>query len=264
MEKKKVLVVTPTLGTRSSLWRTIQSVRLYGGSMVKHVVVCPYEKKSYISKTYNVDCIAEPIGCKGVFAAVNYVFYLLGKQYEYITYINDDDYWLPDFSVLLEFIEHTKVDLVYAKVVYERNGHRRCMACSDRFYDFVPLLKGGIVLFTQQATLLRSSIFFSVGGFDETYRLVADTKLWAFLSLQNISYFYVEKVCAVYTYQEGQLSSDKELQKHEHILLNVQLPNYALYKVLLATIRFRIQNMFVYMKRIGHLRHCLSYCKKIK
>lgn len=255
MEKKKVLVVTPTLGTRSSLWHTIQSVRLHGGGKVKHVVVCPSEKKSYISKTYDVDCIAEPIGCKGVFDAVNYVFYLLGKQYEYITYINDDDYWLPDFSILLELIEHTKVDLVYGKVVYERNGKRIRMACSDRFSDFVPLLKCGIVLFTQQATLLRSSVFFAVGGFDVTYKLVADTKLWSVLSLQNISYSYVEKECAVYTYQEGQLSSNKELQKREHILLNAQLPNYASLNMLLATARFRIHNLPVYMKRIG----CLVY-----
>lgn len=198
----------------------------------------------------DIECIAEPKGCKGIYPALNYAFNKYGHDYEYLTFINDDDYWLPAYKKLISEITCQNLDLVYGKVKYF--NYSQCifkkMASSSSFKDFIPLLHHNIILFTQQAAIFRSKFFYSLGGFDENYQLVADTKLWAQLSKNSIRYKYISKECAIYTIQEGQLSSNHNIGTVEHKKLLKEFPINK-YKTIIPMLKYRIQNIHIYLKR---------------
>ncbi len=247
----QILVVTATLGDRVTLQRTIDSVRSIGGTDVKHILIAPREKIPIIQSIYDdVTCIPEPEGKKGIYSALNYAFQTYGREYRYLTFINDDDYWLPSFRRLIDImLGDNSLDLIYGRTAYiNQNGIKiGSQTSSGRLHSFVSLLRKGIVLFTQQATLIKSDLYFQIGGFDEHYKLVADSKFWAQASLLNIKFKYLNCECAAYMFQDGQLSSDKETQKreHEHLLkeFNYIKANKA------ETLLFRIINIPIYFKR---------------
>lgn len=259
--KEKILVITPTLGDRESLSKTIESVKKIGGEWVKHIIVAPKSQISNIKNKYdNIECLPELEGKKGIYAALNHGFRTYGKDFEYLTFINDDDYWLPDFKLLINAIEEG-YDFVYGKVNYileNKNGVIKPMACSNQFKEFIPLLYHNIILFTQQATLIKSNLYFELGGFSEDFKLVSDTKFWADLSLLDIKYKYISKSCAAYIYQNGQLSSNTELQTFEHNKMLEQLPKYSLLKRYMAVFKFRLNNIFVYISRYLKINQILG------
>lgn len=266
---RRILVITATLGTRPTLSQTIRSVREIGGEDVRHVIVCPQSQIEAIQNRYNgIECLAEPEGKRGIYPALNHGFETFGREHRYLTFINDDDYWRPDFKRLIDAVNmDATLDLVYGKTCYlNENGVQiGVQACSGKFKDFVPLLQKNIVLMTQQATLLKSNLFFKLGGFDESYKLVADTKFWAELSLLDIKYKYIDKVCAAYMIQDGQLSSDQSLQQSESARL---LSGLQTKKSGLSSLQFRLANTATYLKRMtkkkGHRRKAAQPCKFTK
>ena len=251
--RAKILVITPTLGNRNTLAKTIESVRTIGGSLVKHIIVAPERQIPFIKENFgDIECLPELEGKKGIYAALNHGFKTYGRDYEYLTFINDDDYWLPDFKLLINTIEEG-YDFVYGKVNYileNKNGIVKPMACSNQFKDFIPLLHSKVVLFTQQATLIKSKYYFQIGGFSEDYKLVSDTKFWADLSMMNVNFKYIPKICAAYTFQEGQLSSDKDLQAFEGREILKKFPKVSFYKKYYSLLKFRLFNIPIYLKRL--------------
>ncbi len=254
--KANILVITATLGTRDTLKRTIESVRNIGGEYVKHIIVAPQTRIPKLQEEYpDLVFLAEPEGKKGIYPAINHGFNTYGHDYKYLTFINDDDYWLPDFKFLIKETQKDKdIDFVYGKVNFileNKDKQVKEMACSKQFKDFIPLLHHNIVLFTQQATLIRSELFFSLGGFSEDYKLVSDTLFWGKLSLLNINFKYIPKPCAAYTIQEGQLSSDNSLQSNEmRGIIYSELPIPHTTRIFKSFLKYRINNICIYIKRI--------------
>ncbi len=248
---KDILVVTPTLGNRPTLKATVDAVLAIGADRVHHVIVAPAAKFDAVRAIIgdDIQLEAEPDGCHGIYPALNHVFRKFGHDYKYLTFINDDDYWLPAFSKLIA-VADGNLDFVYGKVCYGVDDDTLSMACSSRFRDFIPLLFSNIVLFTQQSTLLKSDFFFQIGGFDESFRLAADSLFWARLSQLHLRHKYISLPCAMYTIQAGQLSSDGETSKKEHERLFSMLPRPSSFRVFSAKLLFRFANMEVYLKRI--------------
>lgn len=250
----KILVLTPTLGNRISLHRTIESVKQIGGNNVRHIIVCPQHAISKIRSLYgDVECLTELSGRKGIYPALNYGFYTYGKEYDYLTFINDDDYWLPDYRKVIEAVEKdSSLDMVYSKTLYvDENGKViGKQTSSGQFLNFRELFQCGIILLTQQSTLIKNDVFFRIGGFDETYKLIADTKFWISLSLLKPKFCYLDIFSACYMMQKNQLSKDKETSNKEHQKLLQEFPitNVALVK--LCALKFRLLNLNVYIKRL--------------
>lgn len=255
-----ILVITATLGNRETLAKTIQTVKEIGGNRVKHVIVAPASIIPKIKERYqDIECLAEPKGRKGIYAALNHGFRTYGKNYKYLAFINDDDYWLPDYKLLIDAMDKDRtLSLVYGKTCYidKYDTIIGSQTCSNQFKQFIPLLYQGIVLLTQQATIMTSDLYFKIGGFDENYKLVADTKFWAEISLLNIKYKYINKECAAYMVQEGQLSSDKQTQKEEHLKLlqTYHVPSFL--SQIAAKYLFRLNNMRIYINRLIKKKNC--------
>lgn len=247
------MVITATLGERDSLKKTIDSVRTIGRDDVRHVLVCPQNRIQTIKNRFgDIECLAEPEGRKGIYAALNYGFNKYGRMYKYLTFINDDDCWLPDFrKLIIKIKDNPELDLVYGRTQYinshgELIGHQ---TCSNQFKDFIPLLLSNIVMLTQQSTLIKSSLFFEIGGYDESYLLVSDSKFWAQLSMMHIKYKYMNLECAQYMVQSGQLSSNKELQRIEGRKLRGELIKIKSPQ-LFASLLYRMYNIPIYLSRI--------------
>lgn len=249
----KILVVTATLGNRPSLQKTIESVRQINYEGIKHIIIAPKEKTEEIKNKFNIECIEEPKNSKGIYAALNYAFFLYGKDFDYLTFINDDDYWLPKFKNLIEYIHNNPtIDFIYSKAIYIDKNDKiiKYQSCSNQFKYFINLFHYNIILLTQQTTLLRSNLFFQIGGFDETYKLVSDTKFWIQLSLLKPQFKYLNEFTACYTLQSGQLSNDKELQLTEHNRLKKEFPIKKSITNLLLLIIYRFSNIRNYLTRL--------------
>jgi GT2 family glycosyltransferase len=249
------LVVTATLGSRPTLERTIKSVKENGGSRVKHILTCPKSKLKVIKEKYPfLEVVPEPEKKKGIYSALNNVINKYALNYKYVTFINDDDYWLPEFKNLFIAIdENQEIEVVYGRTLFvsENNKIIGEQTSSHRYKSFKILLTKKIVLFTQQATLIKSELFYKVGGFDEAYKLIADSKFWVEAIDLNAKFCYIDTIAAAYTIQEGQLSSDKETQNNEYNkLLNEKTFNsISLFNIAYSSIIFRLSNTRIYFKR---------------
>ncbi|SDG47489.1 glycosyltransferase [Psychroflexus sediminis] len=254
--KPDTLVITATLGTRNSLPKTIKSVRENGGNRVHHVLTCPKSKLKALKARYPLlDVVEEPKEKKGIYTALNSVIKKYAKDYKYVTFINDDDYWLSGFKLLfLALDKNQKLDAVYGRTLFvsESNKIIREQASSFRYKAFKALLSKRIVLFTQQATLIKSELFYEIGGFDENYKLIADSKFWAEAIDSGAQFSFIDTLAAAYTLQEGQLSSDKKTQNFEYnkLLKEKMFSKISLPVIVFESIIFRIHNIPVYLKRI--------------
>ena len=248
----RILVVTPTLGVRDSLDNTIESVKLFKTS-VDHVLVAPKDNVEILQEKYALRVIPESEGKpKGIYAALNTAFEALIGDYDYMTFINDDDYWLPDFSSLIDSITTDVWDMVYARTCYvdEKGAFLAKQTSCPWFSWFGGLLKRkGIVMLTQQATVIKTSLFRQLAGFDTSYKLVADTKFWLEASMiPDLNVKYIDKVVAAYCVQEGQLSSDANLQQTENERLLKEYPNLKKASLLQYLI-YRLYNWRIYFRR---------------
>lgn len=253
--EKDILVITATQGKRQTLGETIRSVREVGADRVRHIVIAPESALQDIMRRYpDTECVAEPEDAKGIYSVLNHGFNTYGKDYEYLTFLNDDDTWLPEYGTLINTITNDKnLELVYGKTRFVNKYGVKIgsQTCSGQFRKFVPLLHSGIILLTQQAVIMRSELFFKTGGFDESYRLVADTKMWAQISQKDIHFKYINKECATYRIQQGQLSSDHDLQKEEHARLLKEVGGTS---SICSSIAFRLTNIQTYAKRLLGLK----------
>lgn len=248
----KILVLTPTLGNRSTLDLTIKNVSRYGQGKCHHVLVAPESAISRLREKYHIDILQECADKRGIYSALNHGFRALLDDYDYLTFINDDDYWLPDFSSLIETIELGVWDMVYARTCYvDRKGTFLSEQTSCPWFKwFGPLLKRkGIVLLTQQATIIRTELFRNLSGFDVSYKLAADTKFWLEASMiPKLKVKYIDKVVAAYRVQEGQLSSDVNLQRTETERLLGEFPDLVKASFW-QCVAYRLYNWRIYLRR---------------
>lgn len=245
------VIVTPTLGDRPSLARTVETVAAIGGDRVKHVLVCPQSCTDKLQQQFpKCQVLSEPEKT-GVYGAVNYGLRSSIDGCQYLSYINDDDYWLPSYKNLFSMLDrNTDIDLAYGRVIYVDEKDKLIFesTSSGDYKSFKSLIGRDVVLFTQQAVLMRSKVFETLNGFDETYRLVADTEFWIRAIESTFKMAFYDATCAAYMIQSGQLSGDLQLSYKEtqRIKDNHQIEDD--WRALVSLLRFRIRNVPAYFR----------------
>jgi hypothetical protein len=258
---KDTLVVTPTLGTRKSIARTILSVHSTAPDRIYHVVVGPIQAIKWIENEFPWICLLNDPFASGIYSALNHALKCY-SDYEYFAYINDDDCWLPEFITLFDACDNDKtLDLVYARTVFYKN-HPLVSWPSAYFpfpKSFSSLYAFGIPLFTQQSVLTKLSLVLSLGGFDEQYPISADTQLWIKVVESGARCRGVNKLASMYFLDGDRLSADKELLSREILMASKQKTssfsakkniNYSLVNAIALTILYRAYNMPVYIYRL--------------
>ena len=250
----KILIVTPTLGTRQTLLETCKSVRDIGGDKVEHIVACPGKAINAVMGMVNGAEVVEEGKGKGVYAPVNHVLKMKAPHHEWVGYINDDDYWLPDMKRLIDSVsENSTSDVFYGRVLYiNEQGDPLIVGSSSNRFESVPILAArGIFAIPQPATLIRSDLYLRLGGFDETLRLLADTDFWIRAIMGGAHCRFIDKVCATYRLQPGQLSGDTKAFKLE---TDRMLAQHGLrgdnWRGRIEEGRYRLENAKVYFTRL--------------
>lgn len=245
------LVVTATLGKRETLGKVISTVAEYGKGRTHHVIIGPLSELEKRSDLGNCEIVDEG-KARSIYSALNLALSERVEKYRYFTYINDDDFWDKGFSRLFDSMDaHPEVDVAYGRVMfvdkYRNKIGESAVSRSARSFPF--LLAEGIVPFTQQGTLARSSIFKECKGFDETFKLIADTEFWLKAIKSGFIFKYVNVVAALYTIQEGQLSSDRKTQMAEKSRLIKKYNLKRSFRTKIEKLKFRISNLPVYTNR---------------
>lgn len=248
----KLLVVTPTLGKRKSILRTIESVIQVIDSDCSHVVVGPADHLKWICELYPHIIIVDDYGSKGIYEALNLALSQLGSRYEYFAYINDDDYWLHSFSHLIDHIKHDQTfSMIAGRVFLFKSPPGKYYRSSFFPFSFAfPILyKIGCPFLTQQAIIFRVSDVISLGGFDPKYPISADSEMISSIITSNGTVKLVNECVACYDISEcdrlstsiGLISIDKSASSEQ------SLAHIVIGKLFL--LMFRLYNLPLYLRR---------------
>jgi hypothetical protein len=250
----ELLVITPTLGRRASLHRTIQSVRKYGEHSV-HVIVGPQDLRKNLLTLYPWIDFLEDDSRLGIFHAVN-----IGLQaypnYEFFSFINDDDYWLPGFSTLIKFARaNPALSFVYGKTVFSMHQYSRFKSGSfSPFYRHFPaLLQFGIPIFTHQSLIVRRHYLKLLGDqFDLAYPLSADSQMWARFVHHSFPGKGLNVFASVYSLDPGRLSLDRQLLTKDHAQRSssISIDSEPFFVSLLRVLLYRLINVPCYLSRM--------------
>lgn len=248
-----ILVVTPTLGLRPQVARTILSVRNISGPRSYHCIVGPIAQTQWIKDLFPHVHLLDDAGCDGIYDALNRALFTYAHKYELFSYINDDDFWLPGYQQLIRIMDASRqISLVYGRTMILGPGStfQKIAAHFPFPRIFIPLIRHSIPIFTQQAVLCRTEALLSLHGFDTKYRLCADSDLFARFFTNHYLAVSTNSICAAYTFGNDRLSSDTRLLLADKARFKrVFPPRWSLLEILYITC-FRLYNLPEYLGRV--------------
>jgi hypothetical protein len=253
IDEADILVVTPTLGKRSQVSRTIQSVTSIGGSRVFHCVVGPVQNTQWIKESHPNVYLLDDEGCRSIYEALNLAVFTLASKFKYFAYINDDDYWVSGFRQLIRLLDSSpNLTLVYGRTrVVDLSGNFiKIIAHFPFAWCFTSLLKFLAVMFTQQSVLCRTSDLIELKAFDQKYRLMADTDLFARWIESGRRVGACSAICSSYCYEGERLSNNSYDFNADLRMLRVSHGRVILPQDLLIFLVFRCYNTLEYSTRI--------------
>jgi hypothetical protein len=251
----RLLIVTPTLGQSELLDATVASVAALPVP-VRHWLSAPATALPDLARRFpQTQVVADAGRAGGIYGALNAALAAAGEDWDWFTYINDDDALLPGFGGLAqrhcranaEPVAYGDVALVgadgraIARITVERNPAR-----------IGALLQAGISPLMQQGTLFRRDVVRALKGFDLRYRLCADLDFWLRAYAGGCPFRYYPELVAQFRLRGGQLSADTAATRREQdeiVRRHLPLPIPSWQKTL-ARWNYRAANLPRYWKRI--------------
>jgi hypothetical protein len=205
----RVLVVTPTLGKSRWLDTTCRRVAEFCPRSL-HVLAAPAPVVASLQARYPDCTVVADLGpAGGMYGAINAgVAAAAERDWNWFTYINDDDYFLPGFRDLLGLADSATADLLYGDVWYadEADGWIAPIPVERNPVHFKGLFRRGISPLVQQGTLVRRTCVERLGGFDTRYRLSSDLDFLAKAFVLGCQFQHAQTAVAAFRIQPGQLS----------------------------------------------------------
>jgi len=252
-DEADILVVTPTLGKRSQVNRTIQSVASIGGSRVFHCIVGPIGHTKWIVECNPNVYLLDDEGCHSIYEALNLAVFTLASRFKYFAYINDDDYWASGFSQLIRLLDTSPhLTLVYGRtrVVDLAGGYIKMIPHFPFPWCFRSLLKFLAVMFTQQSVLCRTSDLIELKAFDQKFRLFADSDLFARWIESGRRVGSCSAICSSYCYEGQRLSNNTSDFNADIRMLRLRHGKVILPQDVSIFLLFRCYNIFEYLSRM--------------
>ena len=253
----RLLVVTPTLGDSPFLDASVDAVRhLRTQITILHVLVAPPETVPLLRARFPECEIIPDAGREGgMYGAINNGLHLR-SDWDWFTYINDDDLLMPDFAGV--FAEHCRSAnprvIAYGDVRNIReNGDSLGLQTVETSARYFPaLLRQGISLFTQQGAIASREVVELLNGFDPSLRLCGDLDFWVRALAAGFEFRYYHSEVGQFRIRAGQLSGDvpARLAEREIILRKLPLLGIPSARLHFARIRFRLLNLPRYVERI--------------
>jgi glycosyltransferase involved in cell wall biosynthesis len=193
-----VTVVTPALNAASSLGMCLASVATQTYPRIEHVVIDGGSTDGTIdvirsfADRRSVSWISEPD--RGMYDAVNKG--LSRAHGDVLAYLNADDVYLPwSVDVAVRTLA-SGVDFCYGDLGVLRG--RKQKSFMPNFYPAFDLNIYAFFLQLAQPTVFwRRSAYDRLGGFDDSFRLVADCDYWLRAGVSGCSFRHVSELLAV-------------------------------------------------------------------
>jgi hypothetical protein len=115
---QRLLVVTPTLGVSTYLEDTVRGVISLKVPFL-HVISCPRPIVQELQERFpHASVLADAGREAGLYGAINIALRAAGEDWDWFTYINDDDELAPDFSAVAQrhFTRPDPEPVVYGNV----------------------------------------------------------------------------------------------------------------------------------------------------
>jgi hypothetical protein len=214
-----LLIVTPTLGQSPFLDRTVAGI-LALPVPFKHFMVCPASVVGDLTGRFPHATVFADAGREaGLYGAINIALEAAGEDWEWFTYINDDDELGPDFGRMAQrhFGAPSPEPVVYGKVrlIDEQNGTLGFVTL-ERRPAFIPtVLRAGISPLNQQGMLFHRDVVRELRQFDTKYRLCADLDFWARALAAGHTFRYYPEEVGRFRIRRGQISGDVNVTKRE-------------------------------------------------
>ena len=256
----RLLVVTPTLGTSPFLDETMRSVEAVRaqGVPILHILTAPEMRVAELAARFPHTLVLPDAGrAGGIYGAVNCgLFGASPAEWDWFTYINDDDLLAPAFGEV--FHRHARPEnegvIAYGDVrnIGENGRSLGLQSVERRRAFFRPLMFAGVSLFTQQGTLVSRRVMLELKGFDATYRLCADLDFWVRTVLAGLRHRYFPCEVARFRIRAGQASHDANLRREERAAILRQIPGKPPGRLpqRLAHLQFYARNLPRYAARI--------------
>ena len=181
-KSNRLLVVTPTLGDSPYLDATVRSVMTLGLDIV-HVLSVPAAKCELLQRRYpHAVVVADRGKNMGLYGALNAAFDHAPKEWDWFTYINDDDCLLLGYAVAFkkhissarpEAVMYGAVDLIDEE---ERVLSRIAVEGTPAWFPAV--LSLGISPLSQQGNTFSRKVVRKIGYFNPELRLCGDFDFW--------------------------------------------------------------------------------------
>lgn len=254
----KLLVVTPTLGESPWLVHTASGVDMVrrAGIGIRWVIVCPGQRLNALGEAFpNAELVEER--SHGLYSAINQGIQFAGDQdWEWFSYINDDDGLLPGFVEACSLATQTDADIIYGNVEFvgAEGATAGAVSACKRPADALPLFACGITPFTQQGTLVRRRVVEKLGGFDERLSHVADSEFWVRALLSGAKAVRMDAAVAYFRVRPGQLSKNSAVMSAQINAVSdlARSGGASLAARWMVLIRFRCENI---ARVLGRLKH---------
>ncbi len=250
-----ILVVTPTLGDSEYLDRSIGAVRELG-LKTTHVISCPAGKVTELGQRFPHCLVVPDAGREGaIYGALNAALEHAPKDWDWFTYINDDDELTPGFAQMAaaHFQRPDAEPVTYGNVrVIGADGTPISLITTERTPRYIaPLLQQGISPLNQQGMLFRSDVVRKLTGFDTRYRLCADLDFWLRAYAAGHAFRFYPLEVGKFRIREGQLSGNVALTiREQEEIVGRALPLRSSGLMLRwARWRYRLLNLPRYLER---------------
>lgn len=214
-----ILVVTPTLGVSPFLDRTVDSIT-FQPLRIRHVISTPASMVPILAARYPHALVVPDAGREGgIYGAINAGIVAARFDWEWFTYINDDDTLLRGFgrAALRHFRSLDAEPVLYGDVeLIDEDERRVSRITTTPSPAWIPaLLHQGISPLMQQGMLFRRHVVHALGGFDQRYRLCADLDFWLRAYAAGHRFRHHAENVAQFRLRRGQLSGDTSVTMRE-------------------------------------------------
>lgn|GEM_PF-756684 len=208
----RLLVITPTLGRSTFLEQTRASLEEVTVE-IRHLLVCPLSEVEVLRSRFPLCEVVPDAGSDGgLYGALNAGLAAAGEDWDWFTYINDDDLLGRDFGRCAG--AHMKAGddgiVGYGDVsLVDEAGRRLGLMSVERDAGrFVPLLDAGVSPISQQGMLFSRRLVRELGGYHPQWRLCGDQDFWVRALRAGFGFRHQGGEVGVFRIRRGQLSGD--------------------------------------------------------
>lgn len=159
---------------------------------------------------------------KGIYNAMNKG--LQQAHGEYCLFLNSGD-WLAQDSTIAEVLPILSGDIFVARSLYH-NGQKKAGQSRYLSSETFALSTLARVSLPHQSTFIRTTLLRQAGGYDESYRLLADWAFFMQMAINNSAEFFFSDICTSVYDTSGLSATQKELFADERKRVMAIIPPF--------------------------------------